>query len=78
VTAAMTGSQEPQKRHGCRRNAQSFVLALVQELAALATTGGTPCCPRCGVVIMARSVVSNGARLIEGLEDEIVRPAQAK
>ena len=39
---------------------RSFSLLLSSSRAALATTGCTPACPRCGVVIIARSVVSIG------------------
>ena len=51
-----------EERHGGREHARALVLALVQKLARRLTRrpDATPLSPRCGVVIIARSVVSIG------------------
>ena len=51
---------------------RSFSLLFRSSRAALATTGCTPLSPRCGVVIIARNVVSIG-RL--GSERKLATPA---
>jgi hypothetical protein len=64
---------EAQKRHGRRQHPErSFSLLLRSSRAAPGTTGCTPFCPRCGVVIIVRSVVSIGRF---GSERKLATPA---
>ena len=74
VTVATTGSRYSPRNDIAVDSTpeRSLSLLLSSSRAELATTGCTPASPRCGVVIMARSVVSIGRR---GSERKFATPA---